>query len=598
MNPLKNASGFLQKVGKSLMLPVAILPVAGILLGVGSSNLSWIPPVVSHLMASGGNIIFANLAMIFAIGVALGFTDNDGTSALSAVVGYLVMIATMSIMALQVLGMDPSPEARELQNVLGNATIDTGVFGGIIIGGLSAAMFNKFYRIELPPYLAFFAGKRFVPIVTGISAIIAGVALSYVWPPIQEKIMTFSNWAAYSNPVMAGTLYGVVERLLLPFGLHHAWNVPFFFEIGAFADPQTGAIIHGDINRFFAGDPTAGILSGGFLTKMWGLPAAAIAMWHAAKPENRTKVGGIMVSAALTSFLTGITEPIEFSFMFVAPLLYGLHAIFTGVAFAIMNLMGAHLGYTFSQGGIDFLLYYGLDTRPWLAFILGPMYAVLYYTMFRVCIAAFKFKTPGREDEIEDLRTIVFDEGKFGLARQLVLAFGGRSNITNLDNCITRLRVSVADPSRVNAPQLKALGAAGVIERGNAVQAVFGTRAGNLKSDIDEYLKTAGADAELPIEPASPAPTTATARIEAANTAPDAAPDELEKLRAILGGADNIESFRPVAATRLSVELKDKKLLTMAESFASGFAILTPKNGTSVQVIVGPRPERFHALKA
>jgi PTS system glucose-specific IIC component len=595
---MKNASGFLQQIGKSLMLPVAILPVAGILLGVGSSQLSWIPGTVSHLMASGGSVIFGNLSLIFAIGVALGFTDNDGTSALSAVVGYFVMTATLSVMAVEVLGMDANPEARELQNVLGMMAIDTGVFGGIIIGGLAAAMFNRFYRIELPPYLAFFSGKRFVPIVTGIVAIITGVALSYIWPPIQGKIMIFSNWAAYSNPVMAGTLYGVVERLLLPFGLHHAWNVPFFFEIGSFTDPATGAVIHGDINRFFAGDPTAGILSGGFLTKMWGLPMAAIAMWRAAKPENRARVGGIMLSAALTSFLTGITEPIEFSFMFVAPLLYGLHAIFTGAAFAVMNLLGAHLGYTFSQGGIDFLLYYGLDTKPWLTFFIGPIYAALYYGIFRTFIVMFDVKTPGRETEETAVQISSPVTGEFGFSQQIVWALGGRSNITSLDNCITRLRISVKDPSKVDSKKIKALGAAGVVESGQAVQAIFGTRAGNIKSDIDEYLKTAGDDAELPKDMDEQFVSAASVHDASPEHFASATSKELEDLRELLGGAGNIASVEPIAATRLQVRLNDRTLIKRDAENESGFAFLVPRKSDSVQVIVGPHPERFSALKA
>jgi PTS system glucose-specific IIC component len=591
MNPLAGASDFFQKIGKSLMLPVAILPVAGILLGVGSSNLSWIPRILSHLMASGGSVIFSNLALIFAIGVALGFTNNDGTSALSAVVGYLVMIATLSIMATEVLQMSTLPEYRELQNVLGIMTIDTGVFGGIIIGGLAASMFNRFFRIELPPYLAFFSGKRFVPIVTGVVAIMTGVALSYVWPPIQAKIMIFSNWAAYTNPVMAGSLYGFVERLLLPFGLHHAWNVPFFFEIGSFTDPHTGMVIHGDINRFFAGDPTAGILSGGFLTKMWGLPMAAIAIWHAAKPENRTRVGGIMASAALTSALTGITEPIEFSFMFAAPLLYGIHAVLTGAAFAIMNLLGAHLGYTFSQGGIDFLLYYGLDTKPWLVFLIGPIYAVIYYALFRTFIVTFGVKTPGREEaDISAASSAIEFSGdeKFGLSRRIVWALGGRGNISSLDNCITRLRVTVNDPSKVDAEALKSLGAVGVVEKGQAIQAIFGTRAGNIKSDIDEYLSVAGSDAEPPAVPDAPA----------SEVIPDATEEELENLREVLGGAANIESSEPAAATRLLVALKDKNLLDTEGAQKTGVAIMVPKRGEAVQVIVGAHPERFRALKA
>jgi PTS system glucose-specific IIC component len=599
--------GFFQQIGKSLMLPVAILPVAGILLGVGTSflveeaaNPSLFPNIIFKLMAFGGNVIFANLALIFAIGVALGFTENDGAAALSAVVGYLIMTTTIGVMAQDVFNIDPNPDLRLLSDVLGIKTIDTGVFGGIIIGGISAGLFNRFYRTELPTYLAFFSGKRFVPIITGVAAIFTGVALSYLWPPVKDKILIFSNWAAYSNPVLAGSLYGFVERLLLPFGLHHAWNVPFFFEIGSFPDPETGAIVHGDINRFFAGDPTAGILSGGFLTKMWGLPMAAIAMWRSALPENRARIGGIMLSAALTSFLTGITEPIEFSFMFVSPLLYGIHAVLTGVAFAIMNLMGAHLGYTFSQGGIDFLLYYSLDTKPWLVFIMGPVYGLVYYGVFRGVISFLNIKTPGRDAMKQELGLSDVDLDKSGYSRQIVWALGGRGNISKLDNCITRLRVEVKNPNLVNSKTLKNLGAAGVVERGQAIQAIFGTRVGNIKTDIDEYLKVAGAEAELPAEMEAlltGAKDTAQAT-QAAAPVPEATAEELERIRSFLGGAGNIESFKTGASTRLIVALKDKALVKPDEAKKAGFAILAPHQGNSVQVIVGLHPERFKGLKA
>jgi PTS system glucose-specific IIC component len=591
----KNTLGFLQKIGKSLMLPVAILPVAGILLGVGSSNFSWMPAIVSEVMKDGGQIIFGNLAMVFAVGVALGFTENDGSAALSAVVGYLVMVATMSVVAVEVLGLSVDPADRQLHNIVGVMSIDTGVFGGIMVGGLGAFLFNRFYRIELPSYLAFFAGKRFVPIITGLAAIVLGLALSYVWPPVQKLISVFSNWAAYSNPTLAGAVYGFIERLLLPFGLHHAWNVPFFFEIGSYVDPGSDMVIHGDINRFFAGDPSAGILSGGFLTKMWGLPAAAIAMWHSARPENRKRVGGIMLSAALTSVLTGITEPIEFSFMFVAPFLYLIHAALTGCAFAIMNLVGAHIGYTFSQGGIDFLLYYSIDTKPWMVFVFGPVYALLYYGVFRGIISLLDLKTPGREDE--DGTAIQLDSsGEWGLARNLVLAFGGRSNITNLDACITRLRVSVADPQKVSAGKLKALGAAGVVEAGKAVQAIFGTKAGNLKSEMDAYLKQAGDDAELSPEDAQALGKEAKPVLEKKEEIPPATQGEKDAVLSSLGGKGNVLGVRPMGATRLLARLKDLSLLDPEAAKKAGLVVWKPSKGDEVQVIVGLSPERYGGL--
>ncbi|MDR3203431.1 MAG: glucose-specific PTS transporter subunit IIBC [Deltaproteobacteria bacterium] len=563
----KNLSGFMQKIGKSLMLPVAILPVAGLLKGLGVSNFSFLPPLVSQLMDAGGSVIFNNLALIFAVGVALGFTKNNGAAGLSAAVGYLVMVASMGVMGSRFFGFEVGSHSGggSLQMILGLPSMDTGVFGGIIMGGVAAYLFNRFYRIELPSYLAFFAGQRFVPIAAGVAAIFIGIILSIIWPFIQDKILIFSNWAAYSNPVVAGSLYGLVERLLLPFGMHHAWNVPFFFEIGSYLDPQTGREIHGDINRFFARDPTAGILGGGFLIKMFGLPAAAIALWRAAKPENRAKAASIMLSGALTSFLTGISEPIEFTFMFVAPALYAVHAILTSSAFALINEFGGHLGYTFSQGGIDFALYYALDTKPWLVFIFGPLYAVVYYAVFRGAVAIFDFKTPGREAE-----TLVGQEpaaSPDNLNRDLVLAFGGKSNITYLDSCITRLRVSVADPKKVNADKLKKLGAAGVVEAGQAIQAVFGPRSGNLMTSMTEYLANSGKEAELSKDELESLSNVSSAEaLKDDESFAPASESEIEAVRMALGGTDNIVSFKPLAKTRLAVIVKDRSLIKPIEA--------------------------------
>ncbi|EFN7671639.1 PTS glucose transporter subunit IIBC [Escherichia coli] len=448
----KNAFANLQKVGKSLMLPVSVLPIAGILLGVGSANFSWLPAVVSHVMAEAGGSVFANMPLIFAIGVALGFTNNDGVSALAAVVAYGIMVKTMAVVAPLVLHL-PAEE------IASKHLADTGVLGGIISGAIAAYMFNRFYRIKLPEYLGFFAGKRFA-------------------------IQTFSQWAAYQNPVVAFGIYGFIERCLVPFGLHHIWNVPFQMQIGEYTN-AAGQVFHGDIPRYMAGDPTAGKLSGGFLFKMYGLPAAAIAIWHSAKPENRAKVGGIMISAALTSFLTGITEPIEFSFMFVAPILYIIHAILAGLAFPICILLGMRDGTSFSHGLIDFIVLSGNSSKLWLFPIVGIGYAIVYYTIFRVLIKALDLKTPGREDATEDAKAT----GTSEMAPALVAAFGGKENITNLDACITRLRVSVADVSKVDQAGLKKLGAAGVVVAGSGVQAIFGTKSDNLKTEMDEYIR-------------------------------------------------------------------------------------------------------------
>jgi PTS system glucose-specific IIC component len=466
------------------MLPVSVLPAAGILLGVGAAKFSWMPLQMSNLMEQAGGAVFGTLPLLFAVGVAIGLTENDGVSSIASLVGFYVMLATMGVMA-PIVGVEP-------RTVMGFQSIETGVFGGILIGGVAAYLFNRYYRIQLPSYLGFFAGKRFVPIATAFAAILAGVVLAIVWPPIGRGINQFSHWAADKQPLFAASLYAVVERLLIPFGLHHIWNVPFFFEIGSFTKTD-GTVVHGDITRFLAGDQTAGILGGAYLFKMWGLPAAAIAMWHAARPENRARVGGLMVSAALTSFLTGITEPIEFSFLFVAPILYGIHAVLAAVAQFVFGTMGGHLGTTFSHGLIDFIVLSGTAgaVKPWLVWVLGPVWAVVYYGVFRYAIQAFDLKTPGRELDAPAEGAAAATPAAAGgsMASDLVAAFGGAGNITSLDACITRLRVSVKDLSRADTARLKALGATGVVVVGQNMQAIFGTRSENLKTDMEQYLK-------------------------------------------------------------------------------------------------------------
>ncbi|WP_374510489.1 PTS glucose transporter subunit IIBC [Niveibacterium sp.] len=575
-----NAFAGLQKIGKALMLPVAVLPVAGLLLGLGATDFHTTNTVflaILSLMKNAGDVIFGNLPLIFAIGVALGFTENDGVAAIAATIGYLVMTVTLGVMA-GLMGIKPD-------TIMGLPSIQTGVFGGILAGGLAAFMFNRYFRIALPAYLGFFAGKRFVPIITAIAAIALGAALSIVWPPIGGAIKAFSHWAAVSDPRTAATVYGFVERLLIPFGLHHIWNVPFFFEMGSFLDPSTGKMVSGDINRFFAGDPTAGVLAGAFFFKMFGLPAAAIAIWHTAKPENKLAVGGMMVSAALTSFLTGITEPIEFAFLFVAPVLYFIHALLAASCQFVANTLDMHMGFTFSQGGIDFLMFNLIGNKSqgaWYVFILGPIYAAIYYSVFRFVIVKFNLKTPGREDAAEEGAAQAMGEGKGGKARDLVIAFGGRGNIKSLDACITRLRIAVADPSRVDQARLKALGASGVVVVGNGIQAIFGPLSENMKGDMEDYLKSTSAEADL----AAPVATVATAAAApvGANAQQKA---RAEKIRAALGGAANVRALEALAATRLRVELADAAKVDTAALKNAGVQATMPVEGGAMHLIVG-----------
>ncbi|OWY39132.1 PTS glucose transporter subunit IIBC [Xenophilus sp. AP218F] len=570
----------LQKIGKALMLPVAVLPVAGLLLGIGATDFhtqNTIALAILSLMKHSGDVIFGNLPLIFAVGVALGFTENDGVAAIAAVIGHLVTTVTLGVMA-GLMGVKPD-------TIMGLPSIQTGVFGGILAGGLAAYMFNRFYRIKLPEYLGFFAGKRFVPIITAISAIALGAVLSFVWPPIGNGIKTFSHWAAVSDPRTAATVYGFVERLLIPFGLHHIWNVPFFFEMGSYTD-AAGKVVSGDINRFFAGDPTAGILSGAFLFKMFGLPAAAIAIWHSAKPENRVKVGGIMISAALTSFLTGITEPIEFSFLFVAPVLYFIHACLAASAQFVANTLDMHMGFTFSQGGIDFLMFNLIGDKSKHAgyvFILGPIYAVIYYSVFRFVIAKFNLKTPGREDESSKTSTAFSEDQR---ARELVLAFGGRSNIRSLDACITRLRIAVQDTAKVDQPKLKAMGASGVVVVGSGIQAIFGPQSENLKTDMEIYLRSAGADAEVSAAVSASAGVVEAAE-KAVSTLSAAAHANAEQLKQALGGSGNLIKVEAIAHTRLRVELKQAAQFNHDAAHAAGVVAITEVSPGVWHLIVG-----------
>jgi PTS system glucose-specific IIC component len=579
----KHAFGVLQKVGKSLMLPVAVLPVAGLLLGLGATDFhGYVPAIVLALMKNAGDVIFANLPLIFAIGVALGFTENDGVSGIAATIGYLVMTATLGVIA-KAEGVTPD-------TIMGIPSIQTGVFGGILAGALAAWMFNRYYKIALPPYLGFFAGKRFVPIVTAVGAIVLGAILSVIWPPIGSGIKAFSEWAAVSDPRTAATIYGFVERLLIPFGLHHIWNVPFFFEMGSYLDPTTGKVVHGDITRFFAGDRTAGILAGAFLFKMFGLPAAAIAIWHCARPEKKVAVGGMMISAALTSFLTGITEPIEFAFLFVAPALYFVHACLAATAQFVANTLGMHMGFTFSQGAIDFLAFNLIgdrSTHAWYVFILGPIYAVIYYGVFRLVITRFNLKTPGREDDTVEPATVA-TAGTGGRSRELVLAFGGRANIASLDACITRLRISVKDPALVDDARLKALGAAGVVRVGNGVQAIFGPLSENMKTAMQEYLKTAGSEADhVPGETSQVAADVTPAKPAAALAHSQAEKRRAEKIQTALGGAPNIEKLEALAVTRLRIRLSDRSRLDTAALEAAGVPALQSLPNGDLDLIVG-----------
>ena len=499
---MKKLFGVLQKVGKSLMLPVALLPAAGILLGVGNAignetvlaqmpflGATWIQ-LLATMMESSGQIIFDNLPLIFAVGVAVGLTEGEGVAALAAIVGFLVLNTSMGVIGGITSDMVNDPMYA---SVLGIPTLQTGVFGGIIIGIIASSLYKKYYKIELPQYLGFFAGKRFVPIITAATALVLGILLTFIWPQIQRGLFAFSTNVIDANQTLAAFLFGVVERALIPFGLHHVFYNPFWYQFGEYVN-SAGQLVMGDQSIWFAQlkdgvEFTAGtFMTGKYPFMMFGLPAAALAMVHTAKPEKRKYVSGIMLSGALTSFLTGITEPLEFTFLFVAPALFAIHCVFAGLSFMLMQILNVKIGLTFSGGLIDFLLFGVLPNRtPWyLAIVVGLCFSVVYYFMFRFMISKFDFKTPGREDDEEESTNSNMNSSE--LASQILVALGNKENLRSLDACITRLRVQVEDINAVDKDKLKELGAAGVMVVGNNIQAIFGPKSDTLKSEINEII--------------------------------------------------------------------------------------------------------------
>ncbi|MBR3121237.1 glucose-specific PTS transporter subunit IIBC [Oceanobacillus profundus] len=515
---MKKFFGKAQQFGKSFMLPIAILPAAGLLLGIGGalSNPNTVNayPILDQfllqaiftIMSSAGNIVFANLPVIFAVGVAIGLARSDkGTAGLAALIGYLVMNATINAILIISDKLATDSLSAVGQGVtLGIQTLESGVFGGIIVGIMAGLLHNRFNKIELPQFLGFFGGSRFVPIITSFSAIILGTVMYYVWPMIQNVIFNFGDIVNATGYI--GTFfYGFILRMLGPFGLHHIFYLPFWqtglggaLEIG-------GQLIQGTQNIFFAqlGDPTttkffegtSRFMSGRFITMMFGLLGAAYAIYRTAKPEHKKVVGGLMLSAALTSFLTGITEPLEFSFLFIAPLLYVMHAIFDGLAFMLAHIFQITIGQTFSGGFIDFILFgvlQGQALTNWMYVIpIGIIWFFLYFFTFTFLIKKFNFKTPGREDKkAEDDTTVQTAQGS-GEERPLAIiqALGGRDNLVDVDNCATRLRVTVKDGEMVNEAALQQTGSKGVIVKGEGVQVIYGPQVSVIKNEIEEELE-------------------------------------------------------------------------------------------------------------
>ena len=481
-----------QKIGKALMTPVAILPAAGLFLAFGNR-------LHFTLMEQAGQVIFTNLPLLFAIGAAIGLVGGDGIAGLAAVVALLIMNTTMGIVSNATVGLASGD--LFYTTVLGIPTLQTGVFGGLLAGIIAAICYKKFYKTELPAFLGFFAGKRLVPIVTAVVAFLIGLLMPTIWQPIQFGLGKLSFLANEVNTNISTFVFGVVERALVPFGLHHIFYAPFWYQFGEYTN-KAGDILQGDQTIWFgmlrdgvtnfssATYQGAGkFLTGKFVFMMFGLPAAALAMYQEAKPENKKLVGGILFSAALTSFLTGITEPLEFSFLFVAPILYGIHCILAGLSFMVMNILNVRVGLTFSGGLVDYIVFgilpgtNGFQTRWYLVIVVGIIVAIIYYFIFKFAIRKFNLKTPGRDD----VKSGEKEEKISGdaLAVGVLEALGGKENLISLDSCITRLRVEVKDTKVVNDDSLKKLGASGVLKVGaHGVQAIFGSKAQFICNDL------------------------------------------------------------------------------------------------------------------
>ena len=542
--------GVLQRVGRSFMLPIALLPVAGLLLGIGSSFTnetmlaayglnSVIHPgtliyTILDVMSQTGSAVFNNLALLFAMGVAIGMARKEKeVAALSGAVAYIIMNTAIQAMINAAGGVDAMP-ANSTTTMLGITTLQMGVFGGIVVGLGVAALHNKFYKIELPQVLAFFGGTRFVPIISSIMYLVVGIAMFYIWPVVQSGIAALGALVLASG--YAGTfIYGLLERALIPFGLHHVFYMPFWQTAVGGTAIIDGVTVTGAQNIFFAelasksttvfSVSATRFMAGKFPFMMFGLPGAALAMYQCAKPEKKKAAGGLLLSAALTAFLTGITEPLEFTFIFVALPMYAVHCVLAGLSFMLMHILNVGVGMTFSGGLIDLVLFgvmQGNAKTHWVwVVVVGAVYFVLYYIIFRFMISKFDYKTPGRDDAEEvklytraDVNARSAASGSTAPAGDdpvsalIVEGLGGAANLSDVDCCATRLRCTVKDAALVRQDVLKASGASGVICKGNGIQVVYGPKVAVIKAKLEDYLENAP---KTPAATAAPAPAAAPA---------------------------------------------------------------------------------------
>jgi N-acetylglucosamine PTS system EIICBA or EIICB component len=547
-----------QQLGRALMLPIAVLPVAALLLRLGQPDLIGLVPFLAPIgppIAAAGGAIFSNLGILFAIGVAVGLArENHGAAGLAAIVCYLVTVEGAKV----IIAVDA---ARQISRL----SVPAGILSGII-GGL---LYNRYHTIELPSYLAFFGGRRFVPIVSGFAGLVTAFLFGHGFPILQRGMDVLSQ-TVVSSGSFGLFVYGVLNRVLIVTGLHHILNNVAWQLLGEYGG------VTGDLNRYFKGDPTAGAFMAGFFpVMMFGLPAACLAMYRTARPERRKAVSGLLLSMALTSFLTGITEPIEFTFMFLAPVLYAVHAILTGLALVLMNVLGVRLGFGFSAGLFDYILNYSLATRPLLLLPVGALYFAVYYVVFRACITAFNLQTPGREP-IEDESPVIAGSAHLPRAAAFVQALGGAGNLTSVDACATRLRLLVVNPNAIDERALKSLGARATVKLSDhALQVVLGPIADQIADEIRTQLRTSSA------------------------IATNVTPAVLSALLAALGGAENVRELDAVASSRLRVRVANAKAVDERAIEALGLRGLARPAPDRVHILVGPAAaETLTALRA
>ncbi|HZZ88128.1 MAG TPA: N-acetylglucosamine-specific PTS transporter subunit IIBC [Caulobacteraceae bacterium] len=578
---LSAAVGALQPLGRALMLPIAVLPVAGLLLRLGQPDLLAIP-----FVAAAGDAIFHNLGLLFAIGVAVGFArDGNGAAGLAGVVCFLVASngaqALMTVPPGQVAGLAGKSADLAAAAFKASAIFRLSVPLGILSGVIAGTFYNRFGAIKLPEYLAFFGGRRFAPIVSGLAGLVLALAFGLGWSTLSAGIDGLSHGIVAAGP-LGLFAYGVLNRLLIVTGLHHILNNVAWFILGDFH----GAT--GDLNRFFAGDPTAGAFMAGFFpVMMFGLPAACLAMWRSARPERRAAVGGMLGSLALTSFLTGVTEPIEFSFMFLAPGLFALHAVLTGLSMVLMDALGVRLGFSFSAGLFDYVINFGKATNPWLLVPIGAAYFGVYYAVFRLAIVRFDLKTPGREPPEEVVATPVADQPR---ARGFVEALGGGANLLSVDACTTRLRLVVADQSAVDEPALKALGARGLVRPSpRDLQVVLGPIADEVAREMREALA-----AEPPPPLRGPPPPMGEDYLPPRRSSPppqgEGDPEGVEgaaaaMVLAALGGASNVGQVE-ASGNRLLLRLADATQLDEAALRVAGVRAVARTAADRVQLLL------------